>query len=83
MAPGANQGIEHAFESFAPTKLTQREQTIVSLIPRGHSSISIGQLRDIAEGTINIHRKHIYAKLEISSQTKLFNLFIQHLLAQK
>ncbi len=75
--------IEHAFGSFAPTKLTAREQTIVSLILRGHSSISIGKLLDIAEGTVKIHRRNIYAKLAISSQTELFNLFIQHLLARK
>lgn len=79
----AHEGIEHAFETFAPTRLTAREQTIVSLILRGHSSISIGKLLEIAEGTVKIHRKHIYAKLEISSQTELFNLFIQHLLARK
>lgn len=75
--------IEQAFGTFAPTKLTAREQTIVSLILRGHSSISIGKLLDIAEGTVKIHRRNIYAKLAISSQTELFNLFIQHLLARK
>ncbi|WP_448951224.1 response regulator transcription factor [Labrys neptuniae] len=75
--------IEQAFLSFAPTLLTPREQTIVSLVLRGHSSLSIGSLLDIAEGTVKIHRKNIYAKLGISSQTELFNQFIRHLLAEK
>lgn len=74
----AAQYIEQAFETFAPSRLTQREQSIVSLILRGHSSISIGRILEIAEGTVKIHRKHIYAKLDISSQTELFNLFIKH-----
>ncbi|MDZ5452503.1 helix-turn-helix transcriptional regulator [Labrys sp. ZIDIC5] len=75
--------IEQAFLSFAPTLLTPREQTIVSLVLRGHSSLSISSLLDIAEGTVKIHRKNIYAKLGISSQTELFNQFIRHLLAEK
>lgn len=83
IAAGAQGDIEQAFATFAPAKLTEREQTIVSLILRGHSSVSIGKLLDIAEGTVKIHRKHIHTKLEISSQTELFNLFIQHLLAWK
>lgn len=73
--------IERAFETFAPKRLTLREQTIVSLILRGHSSVSIGKILQIAEGTVKIHRKNIYSKLAISSQTELFNLFIQHLLS--
>ncbi|MEW9310290.1 MULTISPECIES: helix-turn-helix transcriptional regulator [Labrys] len=75
--------IEQAFLSFAPALLTPREQTIVSLVLRGHSSLSIGSLLDITEGTVKIHRKNIYAKLGISSQTELFNQFIRHLLADK
>ncbi|BCM22323.1 helix-turn-helix transcriptional regulator [Mesorhizobium sp. J8] len=77
------QDVELAFETFAPSKLTRREQGIVSLILRGHSSMSIAKILEIAEGTVKIHRKHIYAKLDISSQTELFNLFIKHLLADR
>lgn len=77
------QDVEQAFETFAPSKLTRREQGIVSLILRGHSSMSIARNLEIAEGTVKIHRKHIYAKLDISSQTELFNLFIKHLLAER
>lgn len=82
-APDEEQAIEQAFQLFAATVLTRREQAIVSLILRGHSSLSIGHLLNIAEGTVKIHRKHIYAKLGISSQTELFNRFIEHLLARR
>ncbi|WP_379068477.1 LuxR C-terminal-related transcriptional regulator [Mesorhizobium sp. UC22_110] len=75
--------VERAFATFAPSRLTRREQTIVSLVLRGHSSISIGRILGIAEGTVKIHRKNIYAKLDISSQTELFNLFIKHLLSER
>lgn len=81
--PPREHAIEQAFLSFAPTLLTPREQTIVSLVLRGHSSLSIGSLLEITEGTVKIHRKNIYAKLGISSQTELFNQFIRHLLAGK
>lgn len=75
--------VERAFATFAPSRLTRREQTIVSLVLRGHSSMSIGRILGIAEGTVKIHRKNIYAKLDISSQTELFNLFIKHLLSER
>lgn len=83
---GASSGgdrIEAAFQSFRRGELTPREQTIVSLILRGHSSLSIAKMLEIAEGTVKIHRKHIHAKLGISSQTELFNLFIEHLMGQR
>jgi len=71
--------MEHAFESFADTLLSVREQRIVQMILRGHSSHSIAARLGIAEGTVKNHRKSIYAKLEISSQQELFALFIRHL----
>lgn len=72
--------MEEAFRSFAIHTLTLREQTIVSLVLRGNSSRAIADQLDIAEGTVKIHRKHIHAKLGISSQTELFAMFVKHLL---
>lgn len=71
--------VIHAFESFADGTLTLRERLIVKLILKGHSSISTAAVLGITEGTVKNHRKRIYAKLRISSQTELFNLFIHHL----
>ncbi|WP_175779603.1 helix-turn-helix transcriptional regulator [Burkholderia anthina] len=75
--------LEAAFADFATDALTVREQEIVSLILRGHSSLSISHLLDIAEGTVKNHRKHIHAKLGISSQSELFHRFVQHLFARR
>lgn len=74
------QMLELAFQTFAADVLTRREQEIVSLILRGHSSASIGQVLAIAEGTVKIHRKHIHAKLGIASQGELFARFVAHVL---
>jgi DNA-binding NarL/FixJ family response regulator len=68
------------FEHFASEKLTLRERQIVGAILKGHSSHSIGNLFDIAEGTVKNHRKSIYTKLGISSQGELFAQFVDHAL---
>ena len=59
--------------------LTPREIEITSLVLRGHSSGSISRRLSIAEGTVKIHRKNIYQKLDISSQSELFARFITQL----
>jgi len=73
--------MELAFESFGAAVLSAREQMVVQLILRGHSSASIAQHLAIAEGTVKNHRKSIYAKLNISSQQELFHQFITHMLS--
>ncbi len=72
--------METAFSTFERGRLSPREQHIVSLILRGHSSYSIGNQLGIVEGTVKNHRKSIYAKLTISSQAELFALFVRHAL---
>lgn len=80
--PGdAEEGLETAFRTFAADLLSPREQHIVSLILRGHSSGSIGLVLGISEGTVKNHRKHIHLKLGISSQAELFARFVRHLRA--
>ena len=56
----------------APCSLTGREADVTSLILRGHSSGSIGLNLGISVETVKVHRKHIYAKLKVSSQAELF-----------
>ncbi|HWA46278.1 MAG TPA: LuxR C-terminal-related transcriptional regulator [Hypericibacter adhaerens] len=58
---------------------TARETEIAALILQGHSNISIGQALKISGETVKVHRKHLYAKLAISSQTELFLLFIDRI----
>lgn len=80
IARSSAEHLSQAFAGFASERLTAREQAIVSLILRGHSSLSISLHLEIAEGTVKNHRKHLYSKLGISSQSELFHLFVNHLL---
>ncbi len=71
--------IDNAFPGFGRSILTPRECEVVGLVLRGHSSDSISHQLGIAQGTVKIHRKNIYNKLRISSQSELFSLFISSL----
>lgn len=71
--------IRAAFDQFGAHCLTQREQEIVQLLLRGHSSASVADVLGISPGTVKIHRKHLYAKLAINSQSELLGLFIRDL----
>ena len=57
-------------------RLTTREREVVELVLLGHSSKSIARQLDIAVGTVKNHRKHVYRKLGIGSQSALFARFI-------
>lgn len=60
-------------------KLSAREAAIVELVLQGHSSESIGLKLGIATGTVKVHRRNVYRKLGISSQTQLFSLYLNGL----
>ncbi len=72
--------MEAAFETFCDDRLTYQQRRVVQLILRGHSNVSIGQQIGVAEGTVKIHRKNVYRRLGISSQSELFGLFVHDLL---
>ncbi len=77
--PPLNLQVTSAFENFGEGVLTPREREVVRMVLRGHSSNSIGRHFHITTGTVKIHRKNIYAKLGISSQSELFSHFISYL----
>ena len=79
-AVAAGDALGPLLQSFAPAALTAREQAIVGLVLRGHSSGSAGRVLGITEGTVKNHRKHIHAKLGISGQAELFARFVVHVL---
>jgi len=56
--------------------LTKREIEIVTLILKGHSNLSLATVLQLSPNTIKVHRRQIYAKLNISSQAELFRLFL-------
>ena len=81
--PGAEAGngsdVDAALAAFGAETLTEREREIAILVLKGHSSKSIARATDIAPGTVKIHRKNIYRKLDISSQSELFAMFLSAL----
>jgi DNA-binding CsgD family transcriptional regulator len=66
-APAAR--IEHPL-------LTRRELEIVTLILKGHSNLSLAAVLGLSMNTVKVHRRQIYAKLNISSQAELFRVFM-------
>lgn len=65
-----------ALTNFGTSKLTARESEIIQLVLLGHSTRSVAERLHIAPGTVKIHRKRSYEKLDISSQSELFHLFL-------
>jgi DNA-binding CsgD family transcriptional regulator len=61
---------------WARLSLTEREAAIVELVLQGHSSESIALRLGIATGTVKVHRRNVYRKLGISSQTQLLSLYL-------
>ena len=74
--PSLTSLIEKAFQSVGGNLLTPRETEVVEYALKGHSAEATGKLLGIAPGTVRIHRRNIYGKLQISSQGELFSLFI-------
>ncbi len=62
-------------------RITPRETQIVVQVLEGHSSESVAQSLGISVGTVRIHRRNIYAKLQISSQQELFSMFFKKITA--
>lgn len=71
--------IQNAFSQFGRAVLTNRECEVIGLILSGYSTNAIGSYLSISSGTVKIHRKNAYQKLEISSQSELFSMFLTSL----
>jgi DNA-binding CsgD family transcriptional regulator len=59
--------------------LTRREQQVIELVLLGNSTRLVADKLGISAETVKLHRKHAYAKLDISSQAELFYLFVDAL----
>lgn len=71
--------LESALKNFGSSLLTNRECQVLHMTMRGHSIKSMAEKLDASVDTIKTHRKHIYAKLDVTSQSELFYLFISAL----
>lgn len=79
-ANGLHKSLELAFQTFGKGVLTPREREVVEFTLKGHSAEAVGRILEIAPGTVRIHRRNIYSKLQIRSQGELFSEFIDTLL---
>ncbi|HCF2456889.1 TPA: response regulator transcription factor [Pseudomonas aeruginosa] len=83
MGPRASYDSDHlvreAFTHFGRGVLTERECEVARLLLQGHSNLSVSQCLGISSGTVKVHRKNLYDKLSISSQSELLALFIREL----
>lgn len=71
--------IENRVSDLFAERLTPRETQVVAQVLEGHSSDSIAKDLGISVGTVRIHRRNIYAKLQISSQQELFSIFFKNI----
>lgn len=78
--PASRLTLEAALRHGRFAALTPREREIAGLMLRGHSAKSTAREAAISPGTVNIHRKNIYQKLGIASQSQLFGLFLDLLM---
>lgn len=77
--PPSSGPLKQALKTFAHGVLTTREQEILGLLLKGHSSKSIASELGISAGTVKVHRKNIHARLDTSTQSEIFTLFLSHL----
>ena len=78
--PDLRKQLETALECFGTSILTERENQMVQMILHGYSSKAIANRFNISVETVKLHRKNAYAKLDLSTQGELFNLFINSLM---
>ncbi|MNR13716.1 Response regulator protein TmoT [compost metagenome] len=71
--------VEEVFERFGRGVLSERECEVARLLLEGHSNRSASQQLRITPGTVKVHRRNLYEKLEIGSQSELFALFVREL----
>lgn len=69
--------IENTVSALFSPRITPRETQVVAQVLEGHSSDSIAGKLGISVGTVRIHRRNVYSKLNISSQQELFSIFFK------
>ncbi|NVJ69407.1 MAG: helix-turn-helix transcriptional regulator [Alphaproteobacteria bacterium] len=68
--------LRAALQAFGKDILTPREFEIVQMLMHGYPARSVSEKLKISMETVKVHRKRIYAKLDISSHAELFSLFL-------
>ena len=73
--------LNSALDAFGNSLLTEREAQVINLVLHGHSTKTLADKLSISMETVKLHRKHAYAKLEVSSQAELFYLFLDSVMS--
>jgi len=68
-----------AVRAFGRNRLSPRERELAHLLLRGHSTASVGLRLGISTTTVKTHRKNLYSKLGIATQSEFFSLFLDSL----
>ena len=71
--PASHLELKKRLLNYGHDKLTAREQDVMQLLIRGYSSKEAAQALSISPETERVHRKNIYAKLEVDSQKELLS----------
>ncbi|GAB5413776.1 MAG: LuxR C-terminal-related transcriptional regulator [Congregibacter sp.] len=80
---GLRRQLHLALDNFGSSLLTDRETQVINLVLHGHSTKSVAERLGISVETVKLHRKHAYAKLEVSSQAELFYLFLDSVMSAR
>ncbi|UTW04040.1 hypothetical protein KDX31_03205 [Amphritea atlantica] len=71
-----NRQLDQALANFGSSKLTERECAVIRMVLQGYSPASIADKLFISPGTVRVHLRNSYRKLDIGSQVDLHNLFM-------
>ena len=69
--------LEASVQQLRGAQLTARELDVGRLMLSGCSGKEIARKLDISVETVRVHKKHMYGKLGIKSQSELFSIFLQ------
>jgi DNA-binding CsgD family transcriptional regulator len=79
--PTSHAALKQRLLNYGQDKLTSREQDVMQLLIRGYSSKEAAQVLAISPETERVHRKNIYAKLEVESQKELLSQLFEEILS--
>ncbi len=79
VAYGLDAQVRHVFDQFGQEVLSPRERQVARLVLQGYTNSSIAELLGIQPGTVKVHRKNLYEKLEVGNQAELLAVFIREL----
>lgn len=82
-APAQEAALEDRLALFGADSLSPREAEVVQLILKGHSTPTAAEVLGISPGTVKVHRRHAYAKLDVTSQSELFSLATRFLMTRE